>query len=43
MPKSAPVGWVAGGIAIGGIGGALIMPSAMAALVEVSEGIYPIN
>jgi len=43
LPKSEPVIWVAGGIAIGGIGGALIMPSAMAALVEVSEGIYPIS
>ena len=43
LPKSEPVYWVATGIAIGGIGGALIMPSAMAALVEVSEGIYPIS
>jgi len=41
LPKSGPVYWIASGIAIGGIGGALIMPSAMPALVEVSEGYYP--
>ena len=33
--------YVAAGIAIGGIGGALIMPSAMCALIDATEGIYP--
>ena len=43
LPKSEPIKWVASGIGIGGIGGALIMPSAMAALVEVTEGTYPLS
>ena len=41
LPKTVPVYFVATGIALGGIGGALIMPSAMPALVDVSEGVYP--
>ena len=41
IPRDTAIYWVASGIAIGGIGGAFIMPSAMCALVDVSEGVYP--
>jgi len=40
IPRENVIYWVATGIAIGGIGGAFIMPSAMCALVDVSEGVY---
>lgn len=41
LPKSKPISWVASGVAVGGIGGAFIMPAVMSALMEVTEGLYP--